>query len=74
MMFDRITVDPNVCHGQACVKNTRIPVHQVIAMLANGDTVEEILVEFPSLELDDILACLKYAASLAEEQITPIGG
>jgi len=43
-------------------------------MLANGDAVEEILVEFPSLERDDILACLKYAASLAEEQITPIGG
>jgi uncharacterized protein (DUF433 family) len=74
MMFERITVDPNICHRQACVKDTRIPVHQVIGMLANGDAVEEILVEFPSLERDDILACLKYAASLAEEQITPIGG
>ena len=73
-MFERITVDPNICHGQACVKGTRIPVHQVIGMLANGDTVEEILKEFPSLERDDILACLEYAASLAEEQITPIGG
>lgn len=73
-MFERITIDPNICHGQACIKNTRIPVHQVISMLANGDTVEQILKEFPSIERDDILACLDYAASLAEEQITPIGG
>jgi len=74
MMFERITVDPSICHGQACVKDTRIPVHQVIGMLANGDAVEEILVEYPSLERDDILACLRYAASLTEEQTTPIGG
>ena len=73
-MLERITVDPNVCHGQACVKGTRIPVHQVIGMLANGDEVEDILREFPSLQRDDILACLEYAAFLAEEQITPIGG
>jgi uncharacterized protein (DUF433 family) len=43
-------------------------------MLANGDTIEELMKEYPSLERDDILACLSYAASLAEEQITPIGG
>lgn len=70
-MFERITVDPNVCHGQACVKNTRIPVHQVIHMLANGDTMDDILKEFPSLVREDVLSCLDYAASLAEEQISP---
>jgi len=43
-------------------------------MLANGDTIEELLKEYPSLTRDDVLACLDYAASLAEEQITPIGG
>ncbi len=74
MMNERITIDPNICHGQACIKGTRIAVHQVIGMLANGDTIEELLKEYPSLERDDILACLDYAASLAEEQITPIGG
>ena len=73
-MYERITIAPNICHGQACIKGTRIPVHQVIGMLANGDTIEELLKEYPSLERDDILACLNYAASLAEEQITPIGG
>jgi uncharacterized protein (DUF433 family) len=72
-MRDRITIDPNICHGQACVKGTRIPVHQIIGMLANGDTIDELLKEYPSLQRADILACLDYAASLAEEHVTPIG-
>lgn len=72
MPFDRISVDPNVCHGQACAKGTRIPVHQIVRMLANGDTVDDLLTEFPSLTRDDIMACLDYAAELAEEQVTPI--
>jgi len=71
-MHERIAIDPKVCHGQACIKGTRIPVHQIVRMLANGDTIEELLEEYPSLERDDILACLDYAASLAEEQVTPI--
>jgi uncharacterized protein (DUF433 family) len=72
-MHERISIDPNICHGQACIKGTRIPAHQIIHMLANGDTTEELLKEYPSLTRDDILACLDYAASLAEEQVTPIG-
>ncbi len=72
MAFDRISIDPNICHGQACVKGTRIPVHQIVRMLANGDTVEELLTEYPSLSQEDIMACLDYAADLAEEQVTPI--
>jgi len=72
MGYERISIDPKVCHGQACIKGTRIPVHQIVRMLANGDTIEELLEEYPSLERDDILACLDYAASLAEEQVTPI--
>jgi len=73
-MHERITIDPNICHGQACIKGTRIPVHQIIAMLANGDTIEDLLAEYPSLEREDIFACLNYAASLAEEQVTPMEG
>ena len=72
MPFERIAIDPRVCHGQACVKGTRIPVHQVLRMLANGDTVANLLAEYPSLSREDIMACLDYAASLAEEQVTPI--
>jgi uncharacterized protein (DUF433 family) len=71
-MFERISIDPKVCHGEACIKGTRIPVHQIVRMLANGDTIEELLEEHPSLERDDILACLDCAATLAEEQVTPL--
>ena len=72
MPFERISIDSKICHGQACVKGTRIPVHQIVHMLANGDTVEELLAEYPSLFREDIMACLDYAAELAEEQVTPI--
>jgi uncharacterized protein (DUF433 family) len=71
-MKQRITVDPKVSHGQACIQGTRIPVHQILGMLANGDSIEELLREYPSLSKADILACLDYAALLAEEQVTPL--
>jgi uncharacterized protein (DUF433 family) len=71
-MFERISIDPKVCHGEACIKGTRIPVHLIVGMLANGDTMDELLEDYPSLEREDILACLDYAAALAEEQVTPI--
>lgn len=63
-MLERISVDPKICHGQACVKGTRIPVHQIVHMLANGDTVEELLQDYPSLKREDIFACIEYAAEL----------
>jgi uncharacterized protein (DUF433 family) len=72
MAFERISIDPNICHGQACVKGTRIPVHQIVRMMANGDSADDLLAEYPSLTREDIFACLDYAAALAEEQITPI--
>ena len=71
-MDNRITIDPKVYHGQACIKGTRIPVHQILRMLANGDSVEDLLQEYPSVTREDILACFDYAASLAEEQVTPL--
>ncbi len=71
-MHERISIDPKVCHGQACIKGTRIPVHQIVAMLANGDTIDDLLKAYPSIEREDILACLEYAAVLAEEEVTPI--
>jgi len=72
VQFDRISISPSVCHGQACVKGTRMPVHQIVRMLANGDTVEALLADYPFLSREDIMASLDYAAGLAEEQITPI--
>ena len=71
-MYKRISIDPKICHGQACIKGTRIPVHQIIRMLASGDKSEEILEDYPTITAEDVKACLEYAASLAEEQLTPI--
>jgi uncharacterized protein (DUF433 family) len=71
-MSERILIDPGICHGQACIKGTRIPVHQVVRMFAHGDSIEQLLRAYPTVTREDILACLDYAASLAEEQITPL--
>jgi uncharacterized protein (DUF433 family) len=70
-MFDRISIDPKISHGQACIKGTRIPVHQIVGMLANGDSFESLLEAYPHIKREDILACLEYVALLAEEQVTP---
>lgn len=68
-LHERISIDPKICHGQACIRGTRIPVHQIVRMLANGDSIEDLLQEYPSLEKEDILAALQYAADLAEEDV-----
>jgi uncharacterized protein (DUF433 family) len=62
-MDNRIAVNPAVAHGQACVAGTRILVHQIIRMLANGDTIEDLLEAYPSLTRKDITACLEPGAS-----------
>ena len=72
MVARRISINPDICNGRPVIAGTRIPVHQIVRMLANGDTIDELLEDYPTLEREDILACLDYVASLAEEQITPI--
>ena len=59
-MLERISIDPKICHGQACIKGSRIPVYQILHMLANGDTIEELPNEYTSLKPEDILACIEY--------------
>jgi uncharacterized protein (DUF433 family) len=71
-MSERITINPGICHGQACIKGTRIPVHQIVRMFAHGDSMDQLLLAYPTITREDILACLDYAASLAEEQVTPL--
>ncbi len=70
--FDRISVDPSICHGTACIKGTRIPVSVVLDNLAAGLTREEIIQSYPSLSHDDIQAAVAYAADLARERILPL--
>ncbi len=69
-MNNRIAISLQVHHGQACIQGTRMPVYQILRMLASGDNVEDLLPEYPSITREDILACLDYAASLAKEQVS----
>ncbi len=66
---DRITVDPLVCHGKACIKRTRIMVSVILDNLADGNTEAEILNDYPVLTSDDIKAAIAYAAELSRERI-----
>ena len=71
-MNERISIKSSVCHGQACIAGTRIPVHQIVRMFANGDSIDRLLTSYPTVTREDIAACLFYAADLAEEQVTPL--
>ena len=73
-VHDRITTDPAVCHGQACISGTRIPVTVVLDNLAAGLSSEDILVEYPGLQPHDIRAAIAYAADLARERSLPLRG
>lgn len=64
-LLSRITVRPEQCHGQPCIRGMRIRVSDILEMLANGIAEDEILKDFPDLESDDIRASLAYAANLA---------
>lgn len=63
-LLSRITVDPEVCHGKPCIRGLRYPVESILEYLAGGDTVEQVLAEFPDLERDDILACLEFSRKM----------
>jgi uncharacterized protein (DUF433 family) len=61
-LLDRITIDPNVCHGKPTVRGLRYTVEMVLDLLSSGMTPEEILGDYEDLEKDDIFAALAYAA------------
>lgn len=69
---EQITVDPEVCHGKACIKGTRIMVSVILDNLASGIGQEEILADYPSLKNGDVQAAIAYAAELARERVVPL--
>jgi uncharacterized protein (DUF433 family) len=71
--FDRITFDPKVMGGRACIRGMRITVSLILNLVANGMTVEEILEAYPYLEPGDVRQTLQYAAWLAEETVHVLG-
>ncbi len=64
--IDRITFNPEICHGKPCIRGLRYPVENVLEWLASGMSVEGILADYEDLEREDILAVLAYAAQIAQ--------
>lgn len=69
---NRISVDPNVCHGKVCIKGTRIMVTVILDNLADGLSEQEILKNYPSLESQDVRAAIQYAAELASGRVVTL--
>ncbi len=65
-LLSRITIDPAVCHGKACVRGLRYPVETLLELLGSGMTSDEILADYEDLEREDLLAVLTFAARLAQ--------
>ncbi len=71
-LLERISVDPLICHGKACIKGTRIMVSVILDNLAAGISQDEILKSYPSLKPEDIQAAIAYAAELTRERLVPV--
>lgn len=69
---ERISIDPNICHGAPCIKGTRIMVWIIVDSLAAGNTTAEILSSYPSLKAEDVQAALHYAAEMTRERVIPL--
>ena len=67
--FNRITLDPEKCFGKPCIRGLRMPVASILSYLSSGMTVDEVLKEWPELELEDIYQALGYAAWAMEERV-----
>lgn len=63
-MENRITINPEICHGKPTIRNSRLLVTTILELLASGMTYEELLADYPNLEVEDIHACLNFAAQI----------
>jgi uncharacterized protein (DUF433 family) len=66
---DRVVSVNNILKGKPCIKGTRVPVSLILGYLAAGNTLEQIIAEFPDLVVEDIAACLDYARDLADFEV-----
>lgn len=73
-MFDRISINPDVCHGKPCIKGTRIMVTNILGQLAAGESWESIRKGYPELTEEDIKAAIDYAAAVVQEEETILLG
>ncbi len=65
-LIKRINIDPNKCNGKPIIRNQRISVQTILEFLSNGDSVEDLLSAYPTLEKEDIYACLAYATQVMQ--------
>jgi len=70
-MFERITFDPHVMGGRACIRGMRITVSLIVNLVANGMSIDEVVGEYPDLEPEDIRQALSYASALANDDVHP---
>jgi uncharacterized protein (DUF433 family) len=70
--LDRISIDPAVCGGKPCVKGTRIWVSLILDLLASGMLEAEVIVQYPALKHEDILAAIAYGAEAARDRVIPV--
>jgi len=68
--MDRIIIDPDICNGQPVVKGTRIAVQTLLEFLGAGDSIDDVLEEYPSLTRQDVLECLQFSAELMKHHFT----
>lgn len=72
-LLSRITIDPNICHGQPCIRGLRYPVEFLLELLSGEMTVEQILADYPDLEADDLRAVFAFGARLSRvKRIEPL--
>ncbi|MGJ4748415.1 DUF433 domain-containing protein [Leptospira sp. SA-E8] len=65
-LLNRITLNPEVCHGKPTIRNQRYTVELILDLLSSGMSEDEIIADYPSIEKEDILACLEYASNLVK--------
>lgn len=72
-LTDRITINPDICHGKPTIRGLRYPVETILELLSSGMTIEEILADYEDLEREDILAVLNFAVRLSQiKRIEPV--
>ncbi|GJQ24619.1 MAG: DUF433 domain-containing protein [Planctomycetia bacterium] len=72
-LAERITIDPEICHGKPSIRGLRYPVETILELLSSGMTIDEILADYQDLEREDILAVLGFAARLSQiKRIEPV--
>jgi len=73
-MYERISINSEICHGKPCIKGTRIMVSIILGLLEEGMSFDQIIEEYPQITREDIIECIEYAKNLVENEIIEVIG